>query len=43
MIAHRQRKLPVEAGALKGLQTETVSELDALLPALLDRAFKAEL
>ncbi len=29
--------------ALKSLQAETAAELDALLPALLDRAFKGEL
>lgn len=29
--------------ALKGLQAETAAELDAMLPALLDRAFKREL
>jgi type I restriction enzyme S subunit len=28
---------------LKHLQTETAAELDALLPAILDRAFKGEL
>jgi hypothetical protein len=29
--------------ALKHLQTETAAELDALLPAILERAFKGEL
>ncbi|MEI7939166.1 MAG: hypothetical protein WCK27_20975 [Verrucomicrobiota bacterium] len=29
--------------ALKRLQAETAAELDALLPAILDRAFKGEL
>ena len=29
--------------ALKHLQAETATELDALLPAILDRAFKGEL
>jgi type I restriction enzyme S subunit len=29
--------------ALKGLQGETVEELDALLPSILDKAFKGEL
>jgi type I restriction enzyme S subunit len=29
--------------ALKGLQSETAAELNALLPAILDRAFKGEL
>jgi hypothetical protein len=30
------------SNALKRLQTETAAELDALLPALLDRALKGE-
>jgi hypothetical protein len=46
-----QRKLPMaevdalqaEVDALKHLQTETDTELDALLPAILDKAFKGEL
>ena len=29
--------------ALANLQAETAAELDALLPAILDRAFKGEL
>jgi type I restriction enzyme, S subunit len=33
----------ITVDALKHLQTETAAELDALLPALLDRAFKGEL
>ena len=32
-----------EADALKRLQAETAAKLDALLPAILDRAFKGEL
>jgi type I restriction enzyme S subunit len=32
-----------ELDALKRLQAETAAELDALLPAILDRAFKGEL
>jgi type I restriction enzyme S subunit len=32
-----------EVDALKRLQVETAAELDALLPAILDRAFKGEL
>jgi hypothetical protein len=32
-----------DVGALKRLQAETAAELDALLPAILDRAFKGEL
>lgn len=35
--------LQAEVGALKRLQAQTASELDALLPAILDRAFKGEL
>jgi hypothetical protein len=30
-------------GALKRLQAASAAELDALLPAILDRAFKGEL
>lgn len=32
-----------EVDGLKRLQAETAAELDALLPAILDRAFKGEL
>jgi type I restriction enzyme S subunit len=35
--------LQAEVDALKRLQAETAAELHALLPALLDRAFKGEL
>jgi type I restriction enzyme S subunit len=35
--------LQAEVAALKRLQAETAAELDALLPAILDRAFKGEL
>lgn len=35
--------LRAEVDALKKLQAETAAELDALLPSLLDRAFKGEL
>ena len=35
--------LQAEVDALKRLQAETADELDALLPAVLDRAFKGEL
>ena len=34
--------LPSEVGALKRLQAETAAELDALLPAILDKAFEGE-
>jgi type I restriction enzyme S subunit len=35
--------LQAEVDALKRLQAETAAKLDALLPAILDRAFKGEL
>jgi hypothetical protein len=35
--------LQAQADALKKLHTETVAELDASLPSILDRAFKDEL
>jgi len=37
------RKVRSEVDALKCLQAETAAELDALLPAILDRVFKGEL
>ena len=37
------RKVRAEGDALKRLQAETSVELDALLPAILDRAFKGDL
>ena len=37
------RKVRAEVDTLKRLQAETAAELDALLPALLDKAFKGEL
>lgn len=39
----RGEALFAEVDALKRLQAETVAELDALLPAILDRAFNGEL
>jgi type I restriction enzyme S subunit len=42
-IAAELDALQTEVDALKRLQAETAAELDALLPALLDRAFKGEL
>ena len=39
----RLRDVRGQAVAAKRLQTETAAELDALLPAILDRAFKGEL
>jgi type I restriction enzyme S subunit len=35
--------LQAELDAVKALQTETAAELDAMLPAILDKAFKGEL
>jgi type I restriction enzyme, S subunit len=35
--------LQAEVHALKRLQSETAAELDALLPSILDKAFKGEL
>jgi type I restriction enzyme S subunit len=35
--------LQAEVDALKRLQAETAAELDALLPSILDRAFKGKL
>jgi type I restriction enzyme S subunit len=35
--------LQAEMDALKRVQAETATELDALLPAILDRAFEGEL
>jgi type I restriction enzyme S subunit len=35
--------LQAKVDALKSLQAETAAELDALLPSILDRAFKGEL
>ncbi len=37
------RKVRAEVDALKRLQTETAAELDAMLPAILDRAFRGEI
>ena len=35
--------LQAEVDALERLQAETATELDALLPSILDKAFKGEL
>ncbi len=40
---NRLAEVQAEVDALKRLQAETAAELDALLPATLDRAFKGEL
>jgi type I restriction enzyme, S subunit len=37
------KALQAEMNALKHLQAESAAELDALLPAILDKAFKGEL
>jgi len=37
------REVRAQVTALKRLQTETAAELDALLPAILDRAFRGDL
>jgi len=42
-IVTELKALQAEADALKRLQAETAAELDALLPSVLDRAFKGEL
>ena len=39
----RTGRLASRGGRLKRLQAETAAELDALLPSILDRAFKGEL
>jgi type I restriction enzyme S subunit len=40
---NRLADVQMEVDALKRLQAETATELDALLPAILDKAFKGEL
>lgn len=35
--------MEVKVDSVKALQTETAHELDAMLPAILDKAFKGEL
>ncbi len=42
-IVTELESLQLEVGNLESTQTETAIELDALLPAVLDRAFKGEL
>jgi len=42
-IVAEVNELQAEVGALKGLQAETAAELDALLPSILNSAFKGEL
>ena len=38
-----QRRIVAEVDAPRRLQAETAAELDALLPAILDKAFKGKL
>jgi type I restriction enzyme S subunit len=40
---NRIAEVRAEVDALKRLQAETAAELDALLPSILDKAFKGEL
>jgi type I restriction enzyme, S subunit len=40
---NRLAEVQTEVDALKRLQAETAAELEALLPAILDRPFKGEL
>ena len=42
IVAHLDN-LQTKVDALKRLQAETATELDALLPSVLDKAFKGEL
>lgn len=42
-IVRRIETLRAKADAVKALQADTAAELDALLPAILDKAFKGEL
>jgi hypothetical protein len=43
MSIYSHNRLPISLEALKRMQAETAVELDALLPAVLDGAFKGEL
>jgi type I restriction enzyme S subunit len=43
VICPREEALQAEEDALKRLQAEIAAELDALLPAILDKAFKGKL
>jgi hypothetical protein len=43
MSRHPRRPLPNLVDVLKRLRAETAAELDALLPSILDKAFKDEL
>jgi type I restriction enzyme S subunit len=43
LIVSELDTLQAKVDAVKALQTEAVAELDAILPAILDKAFKGEL
>jgi hypothetical protein len=43
VVLIERRRIAADLDALKRLQAETAAELDALLPAILNRAFKGEL
>jgi len=40
---HHQDDLQAKVDSMKRLQAETAAELDAMLPSILDRAFKGDL
>ena len=42
-VQERLRQVKAEIEAIRLLQTDSQAELDALLPAILDRAFKGKL
>jgi len=42
-IVSEYNTLQTEVDTLKHLQAETAAELDAMMPAILDRAFRGEL
>jgi type I restriction enzyme S subunit len=44
-VNRQEQAIPIfkKLGMLKRLQAETSAELDALLPSILDKAFKGEL
>jgi len=42
-IVARLEELERKADALNVLQTETLAELDALIPSIIDKAFRGEL
>jgi len=42
-VQEQLREITSNLGPLKKIQAETAAELDALLPSVLDRAFKGQL